>query len=160
MFNRTLAARFLPSAAIVTALSIGAAPARAQATAADPSLTAQAADPALKWGPCPPFMPKGCGIAVLHGDPAKPNVDVFLKVPGRSALPRHWHTSAERMILVAGQLRVHYDGQAPTVLATGSYAFGPARRPHDGTCESATPCILFIAFEAPLDAVAGEPKGN
>ena len=38
-------------------------------------------DPHLQWNPCPPFLPKGCQIAVLHGDPAKPNVDVFLKVP-------------------------------------------------------------------------------
>jgi len=40
--------------------------------------------------------PKGCGIAVLHGDPAKDNVDEFFKVPAKSTIPLHWHTSAER----------------------------------------------------------------
>ena len=31
-------------------------------------------------------MPKGGGIAVLHGDPAKDNVDVFFKVPAKSSI--------------------------------------------------------------------------
>jgi quercetin dioxygenase-like cupin family protein len=110
-------------------------------------------DATLKWGPCPPFLPEGCGIAVVHGDPAKENVDVFLKVPAKSELPLHWHTSAERMVLIAGELHVTYDGQNKAVLKPGSYAYGPAKRSHSGACVSASPCVLFIAFESPLDAV-------
>ena len=74
--------------------------AHAQAPAEEQALTWTAGDPQLKWGPCPPFLPKGCAIAVLHGDPAKDNVDVFFKVPAKSTIPLHWHTSAERMVLV------------------------------------------------------------
>jgi len=102
----------------------------------------------------------GRRIAVLHGDPAKDNVDVFLKVPAKSSLPLHWHSSAERMVLVAGELQVTYEGQKMAVLKPGTYAYGPAKRPHTGVCQSAVPCVLFIAFESPLDAVAidGKPK--
>jgi quercetin dioxygenase-like cupin family protein len=110
-------------------------------------------DAQLQWGPCPPFLPQGCGIAVLHGDPAKNNVDVFLRVPAKSILPLHWHTSAERMILVVGELHVTYDGQKTAVLKQGSYAYGPAKLPHKAVCASAGACVLFIAFESPLDAV-------
>ncbi len=127
--------------------------AHAQAPEQEPALAATADDAQLKWGPCPPFLPEGCGIAVLHGDPAKDNADVFLKVPGKSSLPLHWHTSAERMVLVAGELHVTYEGQQPAILKPGTYAYGPAKRPHEGHCASATPCILFIAFELPVDAV-------
>ncbi len=134
-----------------------ASSARAQAPAPEQALTTTAADAQLAWGPCPPFLPAGCGIAVLHGDPAKANLDVFLKVPARSTIPLHWHTSAERMVLVAGELQVTYDGQETTVLRPGTYAYGPARRPHKGFCASAVPCILFIAFESPLDAVPIAP---
>ena len=52
----------------------------AQASAQDQALAWTADDVQLKWGPCPPFLPKGCGIAVLHGDPAKDNFDVFLNL--------------------------------------------------------------------------------
>lgn len=117
------------------------------------ALTRTADDTSLEWAPCPPFMPPGCGIAVLHGDPANANLDVFFKVPARSNIPLHTHTSAERMVLVAGELHVTYDGQDTAVLKPGTYAYGPAQKPHEGFCASAVPCVLFIAFEAPLDAV-------
>ena len=130
--------------------------ASAQVAAQEQAVTRTARDADLKWGPCPPFLPKGCGIAVLHGDPAKDNVDVFLKVPAKSKIPLHWHTSAERMVLVAGELHVTYDGQKTAVLKAGTYAYGPAKRPHKAICASAVPCVLFIAFESPLDAVPVE----
>lgn len=120
------------------------------------ALALAASDPALKWGPCPPIFPSGCEIAVLHGDPAKSNADVFLRVPGQYEIPAHSHTSAERMILVTGQLQVTYKGQAVSTLSPGSYAYGPARLPHKAACVSSDPCTLFIAFEYAVDALPHE----
>lgn len=117
------------------------------------SLVKTAEDADLKWGPCPPFMPNGCSIAILHGDPSKENLDVFFKVPANSNIPNHWHNSAERMILVSGELEVKYQGEKPRTLKVGSYAYGPATKPHTAKCGNAGPCILFIAFEEPLDAI-------
>jgi quercetin dioxygenase-like cupin family protein len=143
----------LVGAALILALSPAA-------FADEPALALTAKDPSLKWGPCPDFIPKGCEIAVLHGDPAKPNVDVFFKVPGGFVIPEHTHTSAERMVLVSGELEVTYQGQPATKLKTGTYAYGPAKKPHKATCAKGDPCILFIAFESPLDAMptAGSAK--
>ena len=126
--------------------------------AQDVPLARTAKDSDLKWGPCPPFLPKGCQIGVLHGDPAKNNTDLFFKLPANSVVPRHWHTSAERMVLVSGELHVTYDGHKTVVLKPGSYAYGPAKLPHKAECKKAGPCVLFIAFEAPVDALEGEPK--
>lgn len=106
----------------------------------------------LKWGPCPEFMPEGCNIAVLHGDPSEKNVDIFFKVSENTAIPNHWHSSAERMILVAGELEITYEGEEPKLLKEGSYAYGPAEKPHSARCLDSGPCVLFIAFEEPLDA--------
>ena len=127
--------------------------ARAEISAAEPAIARTAQDPGLAWGPCPEFLPVGCRLAVLHGDPAKPDADLFLEVPAGSRLAEHWHSSAERMVLVAGELHVTYEGQPTAVLRPGTYAYGPARRRHDAVCASAVPCVLFIAFEAPVDAV-------
>ena len=163
MCHQTLIGRSLQAAlrcSWLLLLGLVGSIAYAQAPPQEQALTRTADDAQLTWGPCPPFLPKGCGIAVLHGDPAKDNLDVFLKVPAKSTLPLHWHTSAERMVLVAGELHVTYDGQKMAVLKPGTYAYGPAKRPHNGFCASAVPCVLFIAFESPLDAVpvAGQPK--
>lgn len=118
----------------------------------EPAFTRTADSPELTWGPCPPFMPDGCRIAVLHGDPAKPAADVFFKLPAGTRAPLHWHNSAERMVLVNGRMQVVYEGQEPVVLEAGTYAYGPSRREHHATCVSDEDCILFIAFEEPLDA--------
>ena len=129
------------------------APAQAQARA----LAHAALDPQLQWGPCPEFMPEGCAIAVLHGDPSQDNADVFFRVPAGAEIPLHWHTSAERMVLVEGDLQVTYAGQDPVDLSPGTYAYGPAKLAHEGRCGDADACTLFIAFEQPVDAFAGSP---
>lgn len=112
-------------------------------------------DTDLKWGPCPDFMPEGCEIAVLHGDPAENNSDIYFKVPANAEIPDHTHTSAERMILVSGELTVTYQGEEPQLLTPGTYAYGPPKKPHRASCGD-SPCVLFIAFEEPVDAIAVE----
>ena len=139
-------------ASIFTLLAILASPALSESSTK--ALAIPATDPALKWGGCPDFLPKDCALAVLNGDPAKPNADVWFKLMPGSPLPHHYHTSAERMVLVSGQLNIEYDGQAPVVLKPGMYAFGPAKLAHKGSCAAgADPCVLFIAFEGPVDAI-------
>lgn len=155
-----LALHTLLRCSLVCSLSMGSSFTLAQAAVSEPAVTQTANDARLQWGPCPPFLPAGCGIAVLHGDPAKDNLDVFFKVPAKSTIPLHWHTSAERMLLVAGELHVTYEGQKSAVLKPGTYAYGPAKKPHKGFCASTVPCILFIAFESPLDAVPVEGQSK
>jgi quercetin dioxygenase-like cupin family protein len=121
----------------------------------DVPLARTIADSSLAWGPCPPVFPAGCEIAVLHGDPAKPNADVFFKVPPNYVIPHHWHTSAERMALVSGELHVTYDGHETSVLTVGTYAYGPPAAPHRAVCQDKGPCVLFIAFEGPVDVQSG-----
>lgn len=109
-------------------------------------------DKDLQWGPCPEFMPGGCEIAILNGDPAKRNADILFKIPANAEIPNHAHTSAERMVLISGELDVTYEGEPSRKLQPGSYAYGPAKKPHTGRCGDSGPCVLFIAFEEPLDA--------
>ncbi len=110
----------------------------------------------LKWGGCPEFMPKSCSIAVLQGDPAEPNADIFFKLEGNTKVPNHWHHSAERMVLVSGEMEVAYEEQDPKMMEDGTYAYGPAEQRHKASCVSEEPCVLFIAFEEPIDAFAAK----
>ncbi|MES2902975.1 MAG: cupin domain-containing protein [Pseudomonadota bacterium] len=112
------------------------------------------------WGACPAVFPGACEIAVLQGDPAKPNADVLLRVGAGYELPRHRHSSAERMILLEGKLRVKYDGAQQAELTPAAYAYGPAGLPHEAKCISQTRCILFIAFEGAVDAEPVPPPGS
>ena len=141
--NQTAAANTANASTAALAASAGRVP-----------LAKAAADAALQWGACPPVFPAGCELTVLNGDPTKPNADVFLRVPAGYAIPPHSHSSAERMVLVSGRLAVKYQGHAEATLQPGSYAYGPAGMPHRATCAAGAPCILFIAFEGPVDVAA------
>jgi quercetin dioxygenase-like cupin family protein len=121
--------------------------------AGEPAVSVGPDDEGLAWGQCPEFMPKGCTIAVLHGDPAAANADVFFKVPGGAQIPLHRHTSAERMVLISGEMDVSYEGQDTATIRAGDYAYGPPGVPHSASCAPGAPCILFIAFVDPVDAL-------
>jgi hypothetical protein len=51
-------------------------------------------DPGLEWGPCPEFLPDDCRIAVLQGNPAEHNADIFFRLQPGTQAAHHWHTSA------------------------------------------------------------------
>jgi len=139
-----------------TTFGIGIAANAADAPVSPPGAVHERAlgadDARLSWGPCPPLFPPGCQIAVLQGDPSKPNADIFFRIPGGYAIPPHSHSSAEHMILVSGELDVHYKGRPAMSMKAGDYAYGPPGLPHLGHCRSETRCTLFIAFELPVDA--------
>ena len=148
----SFSSRRLPkSLATLAALASIAAPSGVPAD--EPAITRTADAAELAWGPCPEFMPGGCRIAVLHGDPSKPNADVLFKLPAGTKAPAHTHHSAERMVLISGRMQVVYAGQDPAVLTAGTYAYGPPQREHQATCISDEDCVLFIAFEEAVDAV-------
>lgn len=138
---------------VLASLAILAGLAAPSATSAEEAAFTRTADsPELAWGPCPAFMPDECRIAVLHGDPAKPAADVLFRLPAGVSVPPHAHSSAERMVLVSGRMEVVYAGQEPVVMTAGTYAYGPPLLEHHATCVSDEDCVLFIAFEKPVDA--------
>lgn len=109
-------------------------------------------DKALEWAPCPDFIPKGCEIAVLQGDPAKKNLDIYFKVPSDFEIPHHLHTSQERIVLVSGTLDVKYDNHEKATIRVGEYAYGLAKLPHSAYCHKGDTCVFYIGFVEPLDA--------
>jgi len=144
----------LPTVFLVLFLLGVLVPVDAEAQGAPQSWTAT--DSELDWGACPAFMPESCAIAVLHGSPESPNADIFFRVAPNTTVPAHLHTSPERMVLVSGEMHVTYEGHDPVVLQPGTYARGPAKLPHDAYCAAGEECVLFIAFEDPIDAMPAE----
>lgn len=150
--------------ALIVAAALGApgilqAAATPEATGAlatdahDRPLAISQADASLQWADCPALFPPGCKMTVLHGNPAEPGADVFLRVPSGYTIPAHSHTSAERMVLVSGRLDVTYTGHDPVSLKRGDYAYGPPGLPHTARCNGPEACTLFIAFNSAVDAL-------
>ena len=111
-------------------------------------------DSSLEWGGCP--LPMDCNVTVLHGDISKPDSDIFFKMPAGESIPWHSHSSAERMVLVSGKLEIQYEGEDEKIVKPSSYMYGPSNKMHKGKCVSKDPCIIFIAFNKPVDATVKE----
>ena len=152
--SRLLRDVFLAALVLITPFALADKPAQ------KPAQIFSINDARLEWGSCPSFIPKGCKITVLHRDLWKNNADIFLKVPANFTIPRHWHTSPERIVMVSGQLEITYDGQQPILLKPGMYAYGTAKLPHKASCGNGDPCILFIAYEGPIDTVPTSSQTN
>lgn len=145
--SRSILAAWFVGSAVLPAFAL----AQGASSTLPPTFTQN--DRSLKWNGCPDGLPKGCQLAVLNGDPAKPGADVFLKLPGKSKVPSHKHTSVERIVVVDGEITITYDGHKPLAMKRGTYHYGPAEMVHEAACVSAQPCVLFISFEKPVDLI-------
>lgn len=119
----------------------------------NPAFTWDYNDPSLEWIPCFDFMPNDCEMTVIQGNPEEPNADALLKLQPNTTVDEHWHTSTERMILLSGKMEVDYEGQDPVIVEKGTYAYGPGGLAHETHCLDEGECVLFIAFEDPVDAI-------
>ena len=121
------------------------------------SITKTINDSDIIWNPAPEFFP-GCSFTILHGDITKPNLDFFFRVEPNTEIINHTHNSAERMVLISGEMEVQYEGENPQILKAGTYAYGPAKKPHRAKCLNDGQCVLFIAMVEPFDAVPIDKK--
>ena len=57
----------------------------------------------IKWGDVPPSLPRGAQMAVLQGDPSKPEPFVLrLKAPANYRIAPHWHSNDENLTVLSG----------------------------------------------------------
>jgi quercetin dioxygenase-like cupin family protein len=89
---------------------------------------------------------------VLSGDPAKGPSDVYLRAPAGTDLKKHWHTSAEHVVLLRGKFSVTFEDGRKASVDQGAYTLIPGGMPHSARCEGPEDCLYFIGFEKPVDA--------
>lgn len=63
----------------------------------------------IKWGSCPPTLPKGCEMAILEGHPKKTNLfTVRFKTNTDFYMPAHTHPKDERVTMLQGKAAVAF----------------------------------------------------
>ena len=93
----------------------------------------QAAD--LKWGPAPPFFPKGAQFVVMHGDPSQSGVyTVRLMMPAGYFIAPHFHPTDEEVTVLSGALRLGMgdmeDSTRAATLKSGGFVTAGANMHH------------------------------
>ena len=89
----------------------------------------------VKWMDAPPSLPKGAKLAVLVGDPSKPEpFTLRLQMPNGYKIAPHTHPTDEHVTVLSGAMRVgmgaKWDDKALGDFAAGSYANMAASMPH------------------------------
>jgi quercetin dioxygenase-like cupin family protein len=89
--------------------------------------------------------------AVESGDPAKGPSTIVLKAPPNCAIPWHYHTAQEQLIVIQGRVPTEMQDMQKQVLAPGGFAMMPAKAKHRFSCQSKNGCILFVTFDSTYD---------
>jgi len=111
---------------------LGLAPAAALAQGSDHM---HAGNPAVSWGPAPPFFPRGARFAVLQGDPSQNGVyTVRLEMPAGYVLKPHYHPTDEHVTVISGTFTVGMGDSVDTrhmqMLRAGGFITAPAQAHH------------------------------
>ena len=98
---------------------------------------------AVKWGDVPPFLPKGAKLAVLVGDPSKPEAfTIRLQMPDGYKIAPHTHPTDEHVTVISGMFRAAmgttWDDKGLGDFAPGSYANMAATMPHYAMAKGTT----------------------
>lgn len=106
-----------------------------------PPVVVPAAD--VKWMDGPPSLPKGAKLAVIVGDPSKPEAFTLrLQMPDGYRIAPHTHPTDEHVTVLSGVLRAAmgptWDDKALGDFAAGSYANMAATMPHFVIAKGAT----------------------
>jgi hypothetical protein len=136
---------------IVTVAWIGLGAAASQQA---PMLNLFASTKAIKWGPSPPFVPKGAQVAVLAGAPFKEGSQytLRLKMPDGYKIAPHWHPTDENVTVLSGKLGAgmgdKFNPAGAELINTGGFVRMPSKVHHYAWAEG--PTMIQISGVGPF----------
>ena len=118
----------------------------------------------IRWGECPPFLPKGGKCAVIEGDPQVPNALFTLrsKLPDNYKIAPHFHPTDEHITVISGTFAMglgkEYDEKSLKPMSTGSFMVMPKGKPHFALTRGET--ILQLHAVGPMIFTYINPDDN
>jgi quercetin dioxygenase-like cupin family protein len=85
--------------------------------------------------------------ALENGNPSTGPSTFILKAPPNCVAEWHYHNAEEQLNVVQGNVKTEMDGMAAVSLAAGGFAMMPANAKHQFSCQSKSPCVLFVTFD-------------
>lgn len=102
--------------------------------------------------------PECLKVARENGDPdTGPSTFLLEAAPG-CLTPAHYHTAEEQFFVVRGDVLTGMDGMSDQLLGPGGFAMMPSKAMHWFTCQSKSPCLMFVTFDRKYDIVWAKPS--
>jgi len=105
-----------------------------------------------------PGLPTCAKGSVQNGDPSKGPSIILAKIPAGCAIPWHWHTPNEHLMLVSGVAHLEMKDGKPLTLRAGGFALMAAHHIHQFRCQQA--CQLYIYSDVAFDIHYVNPQGS
>ena len=114
----------------------------------------------VEWTPLVEGAEDGPAVALLSGDLDAGPFRALLRWPGGYSADLHRHTAGYTGVVLQG-IAAHgaRSGHLQRVEA-GGYWIQPAGEPHGNACVSEAACILYVAFDGPLDRAPARGPGR
>jgi hypothetical protein len=96
-----------------------------------------------------PGLPPCIKGSVKNGDPSKSGSVILTKSTAGCAVPWHWHTANEQLMMVSGSAKVEMKDAKPAMMGASGFVTLPGKSPHQFTCMAA--CSFFIVSDAAFD---------
>ena len=106
-----------------------------------------------------PGLPTCATGAVQSGDPTKGPAIILAKGGKGCTVPWHWHTAAERLMMVAGTAVVDMKDGRPFTLKPGGFLALPGRHVHHFRCTSG-PCTFYVDTDGAFDIHYVDAQGK
>lgn len=132
--------RFVPACLAAAVLSASSALV-STAGAAEPALVVNLAG---KFKPCGADIP-GCEHILLKGDPASEPSQHIYRMEKGFAFVKHWHVSAENLVMVRGTIVLRTDGGREQTLRPGDFVHIPPTLVHWGNCPEE--CVFYLGVD-------------
>ena len=97
-------------------------------------------------------------VARENGDPDKGASTFLLGAPSGCVVPPHYHTAEEQLMVVRGDVLTGMDGMPEQTLGPGGFAMMPSKAMHWFSCQSKSPCLMFVTFDRKYDIVWAKPQ--
>jgi quercetin dioxygenase-like cupin family protein len=111
----------------------------------------------MKFGPVA-GMPTCAKAAVQDGDPSSGPFIILAKLRGGCAIPWHFHSANEHVVLVSGTARMEMKDKKAMTLRPGGYSHLPSKHVHQVRCAKA--CSVLVVSDGKFDIHYVDPKGE
>jgi quercetin dioxygenase-like cupin family protein len=158
-----------PLAAAVALLAVGLTPSSAEerpttGAMAHTASHVQVGPDDVKWGPCPPAVPRGASCAVVEGDLTAPGkLFAFrIKVPDGFEIAPHFHPADEHLVVLSGVFNLgfgdRFDRADSRGFPAGSFMVMPEGLHHYAWAKGET--ILHVYAEGPWGLTYVDPEDD
>lgn len=104
-------------------------------------------------------LPTCAQASIQSGDPAQGAFIALMKTKTGCAVPWHWHTANEHLMIVEGTAHVQMkDMGKPVALRAGGFATMPSHHIHEFRCTQA--CTFFLFSDQKFDIHYVDPQGK